>query len=154
MRLLLPVILVAAMMAAAGGIYQIKLLASAKSEQVEALERTIRDEREAIRVLTAERAYLSSPAVVQAHSDRYLTLAPARTDQVIRSLDDIPLRIDPSEPVTERTSLVRATPEAKDGDAIETPPRVPAIGIAHQPADKSTAATQALRLTFHRREER
>lgn len=94
MRQVLTVFFAMLVLASAGGLYLLKHKVEARRAQVMALERQIMQDSEALRVLEAEWAYLSSPQLVQDHSVRYLRLRPATPDQVVTSLTALPYRLD------------------------------------------------------------
>ncbi|MBK5911700.1 hypothetical protein CCR85_09400 [Rhodothalassium salexigens] len=148
-RKLLIFLGLALVLGAVGGLYQLKLMADARSREVAALKATIARERDAIQVLRAETAYLSSPAVVQAEAAKFLTLRKARTAQVITNIRDIPLRLDPDTPVDEDRDLIR--PDVDADHAPARAPRVPGIGIAYQAAER---AGQGRWVTVDERENR
>ncbi|MBB4212245.1 hypothetical protein EV659_10997 [Rhodothalassium salexigens DSM 2132] len=134
-RKLLIFLGLAVVLGAVGGLYQLKLMADARSREVAALKATIARERDAIQVLRAEAAYLSSPAVVQTEASKFLTLRKARTDQVITNIRDIPLRLDPETPVDGDRDLIR--PDVATDEAPARRPHVPGIGIAYQAAERA-----------------
>ena len=64
-----------------------------RKDRLDALVHEIREQREAIRVLNAEWAMLSSPDMLQDRSYRFLALMPLRTDQIVDSAEAIPMRL-------------------------------------------------------------
>ncbi len=88
------VTIVAAVTAIASGaaVLQLKLAVQNKAADVEALAEQIHRDREAIRVLEAEWAYLTTPRALQDRSIRFLALMPPTAEQVITDPTDIPFR--------------------------------------------------------------
>jgi len=87
-----PMLAIALVLAAAGGLYGLKHRVEARREAVQDLERQILRDSEAIRVLKAEWAYLTNPELLQQRAQRYLTLAPPRSGQITTSLARLPFR--------------------------------------------------------------
>lgn len=88
------VTLFAAVTALASGaaVLQLKLAVQDKAAQVEALANQIYEDREAIRVLEAEWAYLTTPRALQEKSVKFLALMPPGADQVLEDPTPIPFR--------------------------------------------------------------
>jgi hypothetical protein len=88
------VTIVAAVTAIASGaaVLQLKLTVQNKAEQVEALAQQIHQDREAIRVLEAEWAFLTTPRSLQDKSVRFLALMPPTAEQIITDPAEIPFR--------------------------------------------------------------
>ncbi|NVJ99424.1 MAG: hypothetical protein HWE25_14825 [Alphaproteobacteria bacterium] len=88
------VTLCAAVTALASGaaVLQLKLAVQEKAEQVEGLAAQIHDDREAIRVLEAEWAFLTTPRALQEKSIKFLALMPPTADQVLEDPTPIPFR--------------------------------------------------------------
>lgn len=84
----------ALVVAVGAGVWVLQLKSSVKDRQqaVKQLERQIRNQREDIRVLQAEWALLSSPALLQKRSIDFLALMPLRAEQVVASPDAVPMR--------------------------------------------------------------
>lgn len=74
-------------------VMQLKLAVQDQADAVKAIARQIHNDREHIRVLNAEWAYLTSPHSLQEKSVLFLALMPPAPQQVIASLEDIPFRI-------------------------------------------------------------
>lgn len=83
---------IAIVLAAAGGLYGLKHRVEARRDAVQSLERQILRDREAIRVLKAEWAYLTSLDLLQERARRHLSLGPATSDQIAVSLARLPFR--------------------------------------------------------------
>ncbi len=71
----------------------LKYHVQSRAERAEALAHQIAADLEAIRVLKAEWAYLSSPQRVQERSVKFLALMPPTPSQILTSIEDIPFRI-------------------------------------------------------------
>ena len=78
--------------AAGAAVLQLKFAVQEQAERVQALSDQIHDDREAMRYLEAEWAYLTSPQALQDLSIEFLALMPPLPDQVIGSVEDIPHR--------------------------------------------------------------
>ncbi len=63
-----------------------------QKERLADLAKEIREHREAIRVLNAEWALLSSPDLLQQRSHQFLALMPIRSGQIVDSPNAIPMR--------------------------------------------------------------
>ena len=74
-------------------VMKLKLAVQDQADVVKAIAYQIHDDREHIRVLNAEWAYLTSPHSLQEKSVSFLALMPPAPQQVIASLEDIPFRI-------------------------------------------------------------
>ncbi|GEQ98571.1 hypothetical protein JCM17844_22080 [Iodidimonas gelatinilytica] len=94
MRQLLIALIALLAIGSAAGLYQLKHQVEARRDAVIALERQIVDDAEAVRVLEAEWAYLSSPQVIQDQAFRYLKLRPASPEQLVSSLAALPYRLE------------------------------------------------------------
>ena len=92
MKGIFPMLAIAIVLAAAGGLYGLKHRVETRRDAVQSLERQILRDREAIRVLKAEWAYLTNPDLLQARARRHLSLAPARSGQIAVSLARLPFR--------------------------------------------------------------
>jgi hypothetical protein len=103
------------------GMFQIKFEVQALEGQLTALNADIRDREEAIRVLRAEWSYLNEPDRLATLAARYLELAPAGANQLVR-FQDLPLRPVPGAADAQEAALpvpqprpVDATPAAYEG---------------------------------------
>ena len=101
MMRLIHLIVVAALVAAAGDVYKIKFESTLQAERVAKLGAEIRRERDAIAGLRAEWALLDNPARIQALAQRHLTLKLIDPAQ-IEHLDRLPER--PLPPVAPKPS--------------------------------------------------
>lgn len=88
------VTILAAVTAVATGVaaLQIKATVQAKTDDVKALARQIHDDREAIRIVEAEWAYLTAPSVLQERSIEFLALMPPRAKQIVGDPSLVPFR--------------------------------------------------------------
>jgi hypothetical protein len=109
-------IVVAALVAAAVDVYEIKFESTVQAERVAKLAAEIRRERDAIAALRAEWAQLDNPARIQALAQRHLALKmldPAQIEQ----LDRLPER-PPAPPSDAIASIIDALePELPTGAA-------------------------------------
>ncbi|WP_262694883.1 cell division protein FtsL [Kordiimonas aquimaris] len=80
-------------MISGAAVMQLKLAVQEQADEVEVLAQQIHNDRENIRVLNAEWAYLTSPHALQEKSISFLALMPPAPKQILGSLDDIPFRI-------------------------------------------------------------
>jgi len=85
---------VIAVIAGAAGLYALKHEVEERRAAVAALERQMAEDREALRVLKAEWAYLDSPQMIQERALRHLRLRPPTPDQFLPVLGMLPLRND------------------------------------------------------------
>jgi len=92
MRPLLTLLAALAVLAAAGGLYHLKYTVESRREAVRALEAQILEDTEAIRVLKAEWAYLTSPDELQKRARKHLKLRPAQPEQIAVSPAVLPFR--------------------------------------------------------------
>jgi hypothetical protein len=82
-------VMVLALLATAGVVYQVKYASMAEAERLAHLRQSIRKERDAIAVMRAEWARRTSPLYVQGLVQRHLDLQPLTVD-AISTLDDLP----------------------------------------------------------------
>lgn len=71
---------------------QLKYAVQEQAAAVAELTEQIHDDRESLRYLEAEWAYLTSPQALQDLSIEFLALMPPTPSQVLGSVEDIPLR--------------------------------------------------------------
>jgi cell division protein FtsL len=88
---LLNIGVIAALVAAAAYVYDIKYQSTLRAERVATLRHDIQRERDAIASLRAEWARLGNPRRIQTLAQRYLELKPFQTSQ-FDSLDNLPMR--------------------------------------------------------------
>ncbi|RMD87946.1 MAG: hypothetical protein D6807_06825 [Alphaproteobacteria bacterium] len=78
--------------AGAVGLYVLKHEVETRRAAIDALERQIAEDSEALRVLRAEWAYLDSPQQIEDRALRHLRLRPPTPDQFIATAGMVPLR--------------------------------------------------------------
>ncbi|NVJ71576.1 MAG: hypothetical protein HWE08_14545 [Alphaproteobacteria bacterium] len=79
-------------LASGAAVLQLKLAVQEKAERVEALAQQIHEDQEALRVLEAEWAFLTTPRSLQEKSIRFLALMPPSAEQVVSDISRIPFR--------------------------------------------------------------
>jgi len=84
----------AAITAVASGVAVLQLKAAVQSEldDVKALAQQIHEDQEAIRVIEAEWAYLTTPRILQERSIQFLALMPPRAKQIVSDPSLVPFR--------------------------------------------------------------
>jgi hypothetical protein len=98
---LLHLLVICALVFAAGYVYRVKMVSTARTERVMQLRNDVREQREAIATLKAEWAKLEAPDRLQGLAARHTTLKPIETTQFddYRSLPERPPRIvEPNDP--------------------------------------------------------
>jgi hypothetical protein len=73
------------------GLYNVKYRAQYEESRIAALEKTLAEERETIRVLQAEWSYLNAPERLERLTGRFLDLEPVKPEQVV-SFEELPIR--------------------------------------------------------------
>jgi cell division protein FtsL len=94
-----------------------------------------------IRVLDAEWAYLNRPDALAQMNQRYLSLTPIATKQLIANIGDIPLRPVPP-PAVEHTVAVAESPPSQNPLPQSASP-VSSTVLAEQPAEGQTSVRQS-----------
>lgn len=92
MRRLFTILAAVTALFAGAAVLQLKLAVQEKADEVKALANQIHEDREAIRVLEAEWAYLTTPRALQEKSIRFLALMPPAAEQILSEPDRIPFR--------------------------------------------------------------
>ncbi len=92
MRKAINITAAVAVIATGVGVMQLKLAVQEKREAIEMLAHQIQTDRESIRVMEAEWAYLTTPAVLQDMSIDFLALMPSKASQFITDPTVIPMR--------------------------------------------------------------
>lgn len=95
MMRLIHLVVIAALVSAAGYVYKIKFEAAVQAERVAKIRNEIRNERDAVAALRAEWAKLDSPARIQALANRHLKLKMVDPYQ-FDSFDNLPERPSPA----------------------------------------------------------
>ena len=121
-------VVVAALVVAAVGVYTIKFESTVRAEQVAKLAAEIKRERDAIAALRAEWALLDNPARIQALVHRHLVLKMLDPTQ-IEHLDSLPER--PSTPAGPPVDAIATIIDALEGEL----PRATASSPAPTGAD-------------------
>jgi len=106
-------IVVAALVAAAVDVYEIKFESTVQAERVAKLSAEIRRERDAIAALRAEWAQLDNPARIQALAQRHLALKPFDPAQ-IEQIEHLPER--PPMPVAPPPDAIATIIEALEAE--------------------------------------
>ena len=88
---LLHILVIGALVSAAGYVYEIKFESTLQAERLAKLRTEIRRERDAIATLRAEWAKLDNPVRIQGLAQRHLKLKPVDATQ-IDSFDKLPTR--------------------------------------------------------------
>jgi cell division protein FtsL len=78
---LLHLLVICALVFAAGYVYRIKMVSTARTERVMQLRNDVREQREAIAALKSEWAKLEAPGRLQGLAERHTTLKPIATTQ-------------------------------------------------------------------------
>jgi cell division protein FtsL len=131
---LLHLAVIAALVAAAAYVYDIKYETTLRAERVAKLQHDIRAERDATAALRAEWAKLANPARIQKLAQKHLQLKPFQTSQV-DSFDNLPMRPpqivppDTSDPIgamidisdDDLTASTGSIGTASDNDKTEKP---------------------------------
>ena len=125
---------------AAGLVLQTSLKVKAGEEELASLQRQISQERERIRVLTAEWASLTAPSRLQTLADRHTDLGTTKPIQIV-SLDDVPEKIAPA-PVAEVQPATPAVAE-KVVTVAEAAPKPAPVKVAVAAPVKVAAAAPA-----------
>ncbi|WP_417450486.1 cell division protein FtsL [Kordiimonas sp.] len=92
MRRLFTILAAFTAILAGAAVLQLKLAVQEKADEVRALANIIHEDREAIRVLEAEWAFLTTPRSLQEKSIRFLALMPPTAEQILEEPTRIPFR--------------------------------------------------------------
>ncbi|WP_262690993.1 cell division protein FtsL [Kordiimonas aestuarii] len=92
MRRLFTILAAITAILAGAAVLQLKLAVQERADEVKALANKIHADREAIRVLEAEWAYLTTPRSLQDKSIRFLALMPPTAEQILEEPTTIPFR--------------------------------------------------------------
>ena len=120
----------AAVTAVTSGILVLKLksVVQDKKHDVIVLARQIHDDKEAMRVIEAEWAYLTTPRILQERSIQFLALMPPRAKQVLADPVIIPFRPDGKEVEKDPGVLLPASLRAKSGAGARAKNKNSALG--------------------------
>lgn len=119
MRKLVTVLAAVTAVASGVAVLQLKITVQNKQEEVQALAQQIHEDREAIRVLEAEWAYLTTPHVLQDRSIRFLALMPPRAKQIITDPNAIPYRPRGSETDGDPGVLLPTANQSEDKNNVK-----------------------------------
>ena len=108
--------------------FAIKYEVQAVADQLAQTTKRADDAERDIRVFDAEWAYLNRPDALAQMNQRYLSLAPIATKQLIASIADIPMRPAPPPPVVETAAAVAENSHPQNASTAPGPP------LAEQPA--------------------
>jgi len=92
MRKVVTYLAAATAMVSGAAVLQLKMTVQERTEEVRAIAQKIHSDEEAIRVLEAEWAYLTTPSVLQNRSIQFLALMPPRAKQILHDPVVIPFR--------------------------------------------------------------
>lgn len=95
---------------------QLKHAVQEQAEEVEAIAKQIHADKESLRILEAEWAYLTSPRALQELSIEFLALMPPSPKQVVGSVADIPMRRN-ADVVSGDTSVLLPSAHKKPGSS-------------------------------------
>jgi cell division protein FtsL len=117
---LINLAVIAALVGAAGWVYEIKYSATRQAERVAKLRSEIRREREAIAALRAEWAQLDNPDRIQILAKRHLTMKPIEPMQfdALERLPEKPVEIVPPGTADPIAALIEIT---RDPDVMAGP---------------------------------
>jgi len=107
--------------------FAIKYEVQAVADQLAQTTKRADDAERDIRVFDAEWAYLNRPDALAQMNQRYLSLAPIATKQLIADIGDIPMRPAPP-PAVETAAAVAENPQPQNASPASNPP------FAEQPA--------------------
>jgi hypothetical protein len=114
MRRLFTILAAITAVIAGAAVLQLKLAVQEKADEVKAIAARIHEDREAIRVLEAEWAYVTNPRSLQDKSVRFLALMPPKAEQILEDPTVIPFRPRGVEAGEDPGVLLPARGENKD----------------------------------------
>lgn len=117
MRRLFTILVAITAIVAGAAVLQLKLAVQERADKVKAIAAQIHEDREAIRVLEAEWAYLTNPRALQDKSVRFLALMPPKAEQILEDPTTIPFRPRGVEAEEDPGVLLPARGEKKDDKA-------------------------------------
>jgi hypothetical protein len=140
-----PFFIVLALATGLLGTYLVSLQVGTRYDRVQALEKQIKEDRQAIRMLRMELTYLASPQRVQHLSDQFLTLQTPQSQQFKASFDELrPMFVPQTAPepnvpiVVGAEDLPRLAPEP----VVPPPPPAPVVAAAPTRASNPVAAAE------------
>ena len=103
--------------------FAIKYEVQAVADQLAQTTKRADDAERDIRVFDAEWAYLNRPDALAQMNQRYLSLAPIATKQLIANIGDIPMRSAPP-PAVETAAAVAENSQQQNASPVPNPPLV------------------------------
>ena len=119
--------------------YEVQALADQLAHTTRQADDTERD----VRVLDADWAYLNRPDALAAMNQRYLSLQPIATKQLIASVADIPMRPPPPPPV-EAAAVVAETTSPQGGSPAPNDPASTHLSQANAPLQQPAASNSTM----------
>ena len=113
--------------------FAIKYEVQAVADQLAQTTKRADDAERDIRVFDAEWAYLNRPDALAQMNQRYLSLAPIATKQLIANVGDIPMRPAPP-PVVQTAAAVAENSQPQNASPVSNPP------LAQQPTNGRPSA--------------
>jgi hypothetical protein len=116
---LLHVLVICALVFAAGYVYRVKMVSTARTERVMQLRHDVREQREAIAALKAEWAKLEAPGRLQGLVQRHTAMKPIDSTQFddLKNLPERPPRlVDPNDP----DPIASVIEKVESGEALTT----------------------------------
>jgi len=92
MRKFISTLAAITVLASGAAVLKLKVSVQEREEEIRALAQKIHDDQEAIRVLEAEWAYLTTPKSLQDRSVKFLALMPPKARQIIHDPVAVPYR--------------------------------------------------------------
>jgi cell division protein FtsL len=125
--------------------FAVKYEVQALADQLARTTRQADDAERDVRVLDADWAYLNRPDALAAMNQRFLSLAPIATKQLITSVAGIPMRPPPPPPVEAAAVVAETTPQQGGSPASNGPISMPSQASAalQQPSAPKLAAQSA-----------
>ena len=127
--------------------FAVKYEVQALADQLAHTTRQADDAERDVRVLDADWAYLNRPDALAALNQRYLSLQPIATKQLIASVADIPMRPPPPPPPpVEAAAIVAETTPQQSGSPAESgpaPTQSQASALQRPATSKPTAPSAA-----------
>ncbi|MCB9948938.1 MAG: hypothetical protein H6842_14125 [Rhodospirillaceae bacterium] len=129
---------------AGGALFHISYQVERLESERHALDQAIEQERQSIRILRAEWAYLNQPERLAALAENWTDLEPMRPDQLIGAVTDIPLPLPAGEGGDEPTAHLVHLADLPGFPAIPLPAFKPVADDDRRPAPPPTPAGDAV----------